>query len=468
MTWTERSPAAGGEGAGDAGAGGAEAEEDFGEILAFAALIEEEEGLERLVGRLTTPARRRLVESFGWQAHEGQLAPAGDWRVWLAMAGRGFGKTRAGAEWVWARARAHPGARIALVGGSREEVARVMVEGPSGLLACARTGEAPLWVPSRGLFLFPSGAQGFAYSAAAAETLRGPEHDFAWCDELAKWRDGEAAWDNLLLGLRRGERPRAVVTTTPRPTALVRRILADPGCVRSGGRTRDNAHLAADYQAAVTGLYEGTRIGRQELEGELIEDCEGALWTRGLIEASRGGLGTVTGNCPPLRRIVVGVDPPASAHGDACGIVVCGVDAEGIGWVLADASAAGLSPEGWARAVARAAEAWGAHRVVAEKNNGGAMVESVLRGAAAQLPVRLVHASEGKAARAEPVAALFERGKARLAGAFPALEDEMCGITIGGGYEGPGRSPDRADAMVWALTELMLGAQRAEPRLRFL
>jgi phage terminase large subunit-like protein len=241
----------------------------------------------------------------------------------------------------------------------------------------------------------------------------------------------------------------------------MRRIKGLQGCVETLGRTADNRHAPAEFRAAAYAAYGGTRLGRQELDGELIEDLEGALWTREMLEAARSD-----GPQQAYRRIVVGVDPPASAEGDECGIVVCAIDAGGTGWVLADASAGGLSPEAWARKVAAAAEAWGAHRVVAEANNGGAMVETVLRGASVALPVRLVHASQGKSARAEPVAALFEGKRVKLAGAFPALEDQLCGMLIAGGYAGAGRSPDRADACVWALTELMLGKRRGEPRVR--
>jgi phage terminase large subunit-like protein len=265
-----------------------------------------------------------------------------------------------------------------------------------------------------------------------------------------------------------------VVTTTPRPVPLLRRLLADAHTARSGGPSWGNPHSADDYIAAIREAHEGTRFGRQELEGVLIEDVKGALWPRELLEKSRVVLryGGSTGSPPThdersfFMRIIVGVDPPASAEGDACGIVVVGQGEDGIGYVLADLSAAGLSPEGWARKVAAAAEAWGAHRVIAEKNNGGAMVATVLRGADVGLPVTLVHAADGKVARAEPVAVLFESGKAKLAGRFPELEDELAGLTYGGGYQGPGRSPDRADAMVWALTELLVKRQRPTPRVR--
>ena len=435
-----------------------------------------------LVAALGAGERAELEGCFGlWVHSAGQVEPDGEWRVWLLQAGRGFGKTRAGAEWVWARIRETPGARIALVGANIDDVVKVMIDGPSGLVATARSDEAVRWVASRLRADLPNGAQAFAYSAERPDKLRGPEHHFAWCDELAKWRQAEATWDNLMLGLRLGSadgagRPRTIVTTTPKPVAALRKIKALAGTVTTRGRTGDNPFLAADFRAAVTEIYGGTRLGRQELDGELIEDLEGALWTRGLVERSRrdspspaafGGTLSPEGE-RGWARIVVGVDPPAGVDGDECGIVVCGLGADALGYVLADCSAGGLSPDGWARKVAAAAEAWGADRVVAEANNGGRMVETVLRGADIGLPVRLVHASQGKSARAEPVAALFESKRARLAGRFPELEDQLCGLLIGGGYGGPGRSPDRADAMVYALTELMLGKGRGGPSVRAL
>jgi phage terminase large subunit-like protein len=434
---------------------------------------------------LSAPVTRALYYAWAWQAHGGQRAPEGEWRTWLLMAGRGFGKTRAGAEWLLERiaeareaaegtcTRTCPQAeagtrtstcplplRIALVGASRDEAAKVMVEGPSGLLALAREDDAPAWFPTLGTLRFPGGAEAFVYSGANPDGLRGPEHHFAWCDEIAKWRYPEAAWDNLQMGLRLGERPRAVVTTTPRRGNILARLRALAGTVETGGRTEENAHLPDAFVAWARETYGGTRLGRQELDGVLLEDVEGALWTREIIERARHA-----GALPAWKRVVVGVDPPASAHGDACGIVVCGLGVDGLYYVLADCTLAGARPEQWARAVARTADAWGAHRVVAEKNNGGDMVESVLRGVEPGLPVRLVHASDGKAARAEPVAALFEAGKARLAGRFPALEDELAGFTARGGYAGS-RSPDRGDALVWAMTEL--ARPRAEPRIRML
>jgi phage terminase large subunit-like protein len=430
------------------------------------------------------PAATVAIEQ-SWWAHGGQKEPKGDWRIWSIVAGRGFGKTRAGAEWVWARARQHSNARIALVAASLDEVARVMVEGESGLLACARVGEAPRWISSRGLFLFPSGAQAFAYTAERSAMLRGPQHHFAWCDELAKWPNAASTWDNLMLGLRLGEHPRILVTTTPQPVPLLKRILALPRNVTTRGRTADNRHLPADFKEAVEAMYAGTRLGRQELDGELLEDLPGALWTRDMIEKARispslsgegFGVGLVLAAshspppAPPLKgrgeftRIVVGVDPPAGTSGDACGIVVCGLLRDGRACVLADHSVAGLRPEGWASRVAAAFAAWGAQKIVAEQNQGGAMVLSVLHAADPGLPVKLVTARAGKAARAEPIALRFETGQAKLAGTFPDLEDELCALTYAG-YEGPTNSPDRADAMVWAMTELF-ETPRAEPRVR--
>ncbi len=400
------------------------------------------------------------------EARTSQMAPDGDWRLWLVMAGRGFGKTRAGAEWVRAVAEADPDARIALVAASLHEARSVMVEGESGLMAVCPPRHRPRYEPSLRRIVWPNGAQALLYSAAEPEALRGPQHSHAWCDEIAKWDDvnGQAhrSWDNLLLGLRMGDRPRVVATTTPRAVPLVRRLLdQSDDVIVTRGSTRDNiANLPSRFIADVEREFAGTLLGRQELDGELIEDLPGALWTRGLLERCREAA------APAMTRVVVGVDPPASAHGDACGIIVCGIGEDGIARVLADTSVEKASPERWARAVADAAQAWSADRVVAEANQGGAMVEAVLRAANAVLPLRLVHASRGKTARAEPVAALYEAGRVRHSGLFARLEDELCGFLPGGTYQGPGRSPDRADACVWALTDLMLG-RVGEPRIWF-
>ena len=264
-----------------------------------------------------------------------------------------------------------------------------------------------------------------------------------------------------MLGLRLGERPQVMATTTPRPVPLVKRLMKENGVAVTTGRTVDNAHnLSADFMAAVQAIYGGTRLGCQELDGELIEDIEGALWNRDMLEGCR-----VT-EAPTMRRIVIGVDPPITSGGDDCGIVVVGRGVDDKAYVLADHSVSGRSPEGWARAVAAAAELWDADRVVAEGNRGGEMVESTLRAADVAMPIKRVHARVGKVARAEPVAALYEAGRAHHVGAFPALEDQLCGLITGGGYEGPGRSPDRADALVWAMSEAMLGRGYSAPSIR--
>ncbi|MCW1383205.1 terminase family protein [Novosphingobium sp. KCTC 2891] len=420
------------------------------------------------MGELNANELREWPWYWGLQARGSQVPPPGDWRVWLLMAGRGFGKTRTGAQWVSAVAEADPDARIALVAANLGEARSIMIEGESGLLCATAPWRRPDFEPSLRRLVWPNGAQALLYSAAEPESLRGPQHSHAWCDEIAKWDNAsaraESAWDNLLMGLRLGRDPRVLATTTPRAVPLVGRLLAE---ARSGdtavtrGTTYDNAdNLPARFVQAMRRSFGGSQLGRQELDGELIADLPGALWTRALIERCREAAS------PPLTRIVVGIDPPASAEGDACGIVVCGIGEDRIARVLADASIERASPERWARAAADAARAWSADRVVAEANQGGAMVEAVLRAASERLPLRLVHASRGKVARAEPVAALYEAGRVRHAGQFARLEDELCGLMPGGSYQGPGRSPDRADACVWALTELMLG-RAGEPKVWF-
>lgn len=421
--------------------------------------------------------RERIVRNMSWQdaleadaeferwAHENQLEPSGDgWQTWLMMAGRGFGKTRAGAEWIFRIGNSRPGVRIALVGATLLDARAIMVEGVSGLLAVAAAHRRGLkWEPSIGRLTWPNGSQAQLFSGDNADGLRGPEHDFAWCDELAKWRQADEAWMNLQFGLRRGSRPRALVTTTPRPMELLRRLETDTSStIVTRGKTSDNINLDDKVIDLLTATYGGTRIGAQELDGLLLGDVEGALWTREVIRRSRA--------LRPERfdRVVVGVDPPASANeeADACGIVVAGSVGERF-YVLEDASVKGLSPDSWSSRVAAAAARWNTAQIVAEANNGGDMVESVIKAADLKLKVRLVHASKGKCARAEPIALRFEAGRAFFAGEFPELEAELAGMTTGGGYEGPGRSPDRADAMVWAMT--VLGETRSGvPRVRML
>ena len=457
-----------------------------------------EDEIATLIATLGSEATHSVNHDWQSWRHDGQGTPAGEWRTWVIMAGRGYGKTRAGAEWVAAQARQQGDLRIALVAATLEEAARIMVEGKSGLLAVARPWISD-WLPHRRLLRFSNGAEATLFSGTSPEALRGPEHHIAWCDELAKWEKPVATWDMLQLGMRLGEQPRVAVTTTPRSGPSLTRIMAANHTVISGGKMRKNPHLPKAFMENVEELYAGTRLGRQELDGELLPDVAGALWSVELIERCRVNCNNSTNLQNPFAasederprrrairmgvsssldtngdgearvsyvRTVIGVDPPA--RDGTCGIIACAIDADGTGYVLADHSVSACSPERWASAVAAAAEVHGAQMVVAETNQGGTMVEAVLRAADAKLRVKAVQASMSKSDRAVPVAARFEAGKVRLCGRFEELEAQLCGMIAGGGYEGPGRSPDRADAMVWALTELMLGKEPVVPRIRVL
>lgn len=399
-----------------------------------------------------------------------------DWTVWLVLGGRGAGKTRTGAEWVRAVSAGAdgfataPAGRIALVAETMADVRDVMVEGVSGLLSVHPRRDRPRWEPSRRRLLWPNGAIATAFSAEDPESLRGPQFDAAWLDELAKWRLAQETWDMLQFALRLGPRPRQIVTTTPRPVPLVKRILADPMAVVTRAATRANAlNLAPAFLDTIVSRYAGTRLGRQELDGELVEDRADALWSRAALEAIR------VEAAPDLARIVVAVDPPASSgkRADACGIVAAGIDRDGLVFVLADATLQGVRPSAWAEAALALFHRLEADALVVETNQGGEMAEAVLREADPSVSVRAVRATRGKFLRAEPVAQLYEQGRVRHAGAFPELEDEMCDFGAvkgpggrGGGYRlSSGRSPDRLDALVWAVTQLALGP-RSQPRLR--
>ncbi|MGB3500323.1 MAG: terminase family protein [Mesorhizobium sp.] len=385
---------------------------------------------------------------------------------WLVMGGRGAGKTRLGAEWVNALVRGLPpfahtkyGA-LALVGETFNDVREVMVEGPSGIMATARGARPRFEASRRRLVWEETGAVAHLFSAEDPDSLRGPQFDAAWCDEIAKWRSLQGTFDVLQFGLRLGARPLQLWTTTPRPLPLIKRLMADERVFVTIMPTMENAaNLAPGFIGAIEARYGGSQLARQELEGALVEDREDALWTRERIEQA---LGQEVGD---LRRIVVAVDPPAGsgARSDACGIVAAGVDGQGRGVVLADATMNRATPGDWAARAIALYHSLGANFIVAEVNQGGEMVSSVLRSVDASVPVKPVRASVGKRARAEPVALFYEQGRVRHDRRFPELEDEMCDF----GRDGlsGGRSPDRLDAMVWALTELMLG-NRAEPRVR--
>ncbi len=414
---------------------------------------------------------------FEFWAFEHQLPPEGDWRTWVILGGRGAGKTRAGAEWVRAMVEgsgpldAGRARRVALVGETIDQVREVMIFGDSGLLACSPPDRRPAWQATRRRLLWPNGAVAQVFSAHEPEALRGPQFDAAWVDELAKWKKAGATWDMLQFGLRLGAHPQVCATTTPRNVDVLKEILARGSTVVTHAATEANrAYLAESFLSEVRGRYAGTRLGRQELDGVLLEDVEGALWTTKMLEGLRR-------KAPPpeLDRIVVAVDPPVSGHAasDECGIVVAGVRMRGPvqdwrAYVLDDVSLRAGSPLGWARVAVTAMHAWGAERLVAEVNQGGDLVAEMLRQVDATLPYRAVHATRGKLARAEPVAALYEQGRVLHVGQFAELEDQMCRMSLQG-YQGRG-SPDRVDALVWALHELVLGpsAKAVRPRLRSL
>ena len=419
---------------------------------------------ERLAEALRSVSRdelTRLEEDWTLWARSEQLAPEGDWTTWLYMGGRGAGKTRAGAEWIRYRVTRGTGRRIALVASTAADARDVMIEGESGLLSISPDSDRPSFEPSKRRLTWPNGATATLYSAEKPDALRGPQHDTAWCDELAKWKYLESAWNNLQLGLRLGKSPQQVITTTPRALAALKTIISRSDTVLTRGTSYDNrANLAPAFFAEIVRRYEGTRFGRQEIDAELLEDVAGALWTRAMLEAARLAPGT---SPPHMARVVVGVDPSGTRGDDdrcSVGIVAAGKGIDGIGYVLADFTCA-LSPAGWGRRVAEAASAHGADCVVAEANFGGAMVESVLRSANVGTRVKMVTASRGKIVRAEPIAALYEQKRVKHAGAFPALEDQLIAFTTEG-YVGEG-SPDRADATVWALTELLLHADPMSP-----
>jgi phage terminase large subunit-like protein len=385
------------------------------------------------------------------------------WQTWLLLGGRGSGKTRAGAEWVRAKAIGSadapgpPARRIALIGLTISQVRSVMVEGVSGLLGVHTPRERPRYEISRNEIVWRNGAIAQLFAADQPDNLRGPQFDAAWCDEFAKWRKPDYAWDMLQFGLRLGTQPQAVITTTPRNLAVLKKIIDDPATVMNRSRTVDNAiNLAPGFVRQIMERYGNTALGRQELEGEIVEERAGGYWNYELINAHR------VAAAPDLGRIVVGVDPPISAHAgsDACGIVVVGLGTDNRGYVLADRSIRGREPVVWARAVIAACRDYGADRVVAETNQGGDLVLAVIRQVDENVPVVGVKATRGKWKRAEPVSILYAQGSISHVGEWPELEVQMCAFGPDGLAHG--KSPDRLDALVWALTELML-TQRAFP-----
>jgi phage terminase large subunit-like protein len=416
------------------------------------------------LGGLSNNALLALPWVFEFWALPHQLPPSGAWKSWVILGGRGAGKTRAGAEWVRAQVEgALPGdagrARcVALVGETVDQVRDVMVFGESGILACSPPDRRPKWEAGRERLVWPNGAEARVYSASNPEKLRGPQFDAAWVDELAKWPNAQNTWDMLQFALRLGEHPQQVVTTTPKNVEVLKAVLKNPSTVSTHAPTQANrANLAKSFLAEVERRYAGTALGRQEIEGVLLEEAEGAMWSLARLEAGR------VERAPALSRIVVAVDPPVTGHAgsDECGILVVGAITEGPpqtwrAYVLEDASVTSASPDAWARAVIAAVVRHGADRVVAEVNQGGDMVESILRQIDPLLAYRAVRATRGKTVRAEPVAALYEQGRVLHMPNLGKLEDQMCLMT-GTGFQGKG-SPDRVDALVWALTDLILDA----------
>ena len=420
-----------------------------------------------LIEELPTELIEALLDDWEVWARSEQLPPVGDWVTWLILGGRGAGKTRAGAEWVRGMATGlapfttRPYERIALVGTTLADAREVMVEGVSGILAISSRRERPDWQPSRRRLEWPNGAVAQLYSATDPESLRGPQFDAAWSDEFAKWPYPDTAWDMLQFALRLGDAPRQVVTTTPRSVPALKRLLGDPRTVVTKMSTGENAtNLAPKFLASVVERYKGTRLGRQELDGDLIEDRDDALWTRADLDAHR------IATAPQLNRIVVAVDPPATSHAksDACGIVAAGVDGAGRGYVLADRTLHQATPKGWAERAISLYHTVGADRLVVEVNQGGEMVETIVREADPTVAVKSVRATRGKWVRAEPVAMLYAQGRVAHVGVLRELEDQMCNFVSSGTSEGS--SPDRIDALVWALTALMLEPTGAPPRVR--
>ena len=426
-----------------------------------------EEIRKRILHRLGGKKASRLLYDWEFMGRDWQHPPDGPWQFWIFLAGRGAGKTRAGAEWVRLKVRTLPRySHIGLIAPTTDSARKVMVEGESGILKCCSRYDIdsegngvgrPIYEPSKRRLMWANGTIATVYTAEEPERLRGPQHSALWCDELASWprsrlKDGATeAWDNAMFGLRIGANPQAMISTTPKPIPIVRELvkMGLPRCVITRASTYANrANLASTFFSQIITKYEGTRLGRQELLGEVIEEQEGALWTRAMIDAAQ------TSSAPPdLTRIVVGVDPAitATATSSLCGIVIAGISTDKRAYVLADLSGR-YSPDKWARVVVKAYDDYAADRIVAEGNQGGELVRINLKTVRPNLPVRIVHARHSKQARAEPVAALYEQGKVSHLKPMPELEDQLCTwVPLSGDP-----SPDRLDAMVWALTDLML------------
>lgn len=416
----------------------------------------------KILSQLTDVEADQLIYDWSFLARRDQIEPPGNWRIWLYLAGRGAGKTRSGAEWVRNKIK-HGCRRVGLIAPTASSAREVMVEGDGALLSVCwhldhdsqgRFMGRPEYEPSRRMLRWANGAIATTYSAEEPDRLRGPQHDAIWCDELASWWNPQEVWDMAMFGLRLGDNPRAMISTTPKPIPVLRELMRDENTVITRATTYMNrSNLARAFMDQIITKYKGTRLGRQELGGEILEESEGALWSRTMIEKAR-----LKGKMPEMRRVVVGVDPAITSKVDSnlTGIVVAGLGVDDRGYVIADGSGR-YSPDGWAKRAVSLFESTRADRFVAEGNQGGEMVRHTINSVMPNAPVRIVHASRGKQARAEPIVALYEQDKIRHCGTFPELEDQCCT------WEplGDEPSPDRIDALVWALTDLMLGQRQA-------
>ncbi len=416
------------------------------------------------LNNLTDEEAIQLAYSWEFWARENQLPPINkDWFIWLVLAGRGFGKTRTGAEFIRNHIERGYNGKVHLIGPTAADVRDVMIEGESGILNISPPDFRPVYFPSKRRLVWPNGAVGTTFSAEEPERLRGPQAGLVWGDEVGAWRYPEA-WDQAMLGLRVGDDPKACATTTPRPTKLVKDLVATEGCVITKGTTYENRdNLAANFFKRIIKKYEGTRVGRQELMAELLEDTEGALWNYNLIDDNRITYKRFMEDVE-LVRIAVAIDPAVTSKEETSnetGIIAAGIDAAGEGYILADRSGI-YTPLGWANKAIKLFAHLKADRIVAEVNNGGDLVEANLRTVSPRIPYKKVHASRGKRVRAEPISNLYEQGLVHHVGSFPKLEEQLTQWDATDGS----RSPDRLDALVWVLTFLMLFYKPRKARSR--
>jgi phage terminase large subunit-like protein len=415
------------------------------------------------LARMSPTQIQGILNKWRFWARPSQLPPEGDWTTWLFLGGRGTGKTRSGAEWVKEVALAHPGIRMALIAPTKADVRDTMIHGVSGIASLDwENGTRPRHIASKRLLIWPNGAQAITYSAEEPDRLRGPNFHVAWCDELAAWRYMQETWDMLQFGMRLHypgySTPRTYISTTPRPVPIIRDLVKkqrdgdDSVAITVGTTYQNRANLSDKFFASTIAKYEGSRLGRQELLGELLEDLEGALWTHSMIPH------ILPADLPPLVSVVVAVDPATSdkATANECGIVGCALGEDGRGYVLGDFSTHGQNPSVWGAKIVHAVKLLNASYVLAEGNLAGGLVETVLRQISPNIPLKLVQAQKGKYMRAEPVSMLYEQGKVSHVGQFAALEDQMCRMTANYQKENPGQSPDRVDALVWGIQGLML------------